>query len=1383
MIAALTDLMEQAKAYAQDKGITKFDAALNDLDEFVAYGMTRKSFQEFLAQVTVTTPSTGLVNGFKEFVDRLVGLLFARIKKTQTQEAQASTALAGLIENVTGLLESATVEQAGVRDSTGLPAKSMTRDTRVLTISEDREGFKLVDTTTGEWIEVGHPLEDEITGLIRTRKDAEVVLRAWDSRTIRSLSMAMPANPVGAVNNFTTLDIHNALNAGSVTPEFDAKLRNVLGGIVEKLYGPFQVLKPGWMKNQALTAVDVWHKALATGNAPFAGSAIAAPFIMSEREAHAMEQVEATVRIALERDETTATSARHELNTLFTEAMSIIKPTDFASVDQYNFLFKVETGANGRSDHLARFAAFGLANEQVNKLLRVNTQGTAKKQGKTIMEKLGIFWEGVLEFFHEKVTSTYAGQKADAKLLRLVDQLIDIEAKKRSSLARRAGAFNLTAPIEAGAKKLVEAGIRKVSDIAGSQLVRNNSSSVVKAVGSVVRIVANNQVDAFMEEVKQFRAQQWKDRLGFVAGTLNYAMGGDKVQEALLRERKVLEGERKDLITRISKMTRQAFVNGGKDMSKAAKNSITQVFMRTGAFVLKGPYNMTQLENLVGDKAARNAEIASLEAQLTGLGNMRNSVINQAKALGYFKVTGRNKAKVLMMNAHNIARLYGTPYRNRVTEAQAQQREPVVEKLVALYALSYVPPAELNIAKRVLQTENARPASEGNGVEFVLEMHRRMDKESRDRLFQGQEALMTHGYTQEIYSPHIEIQTADDVTGQELINKGYKKGAAVEIDPAHPDQTRKHLYVLDGGGLMPHLTGNLAYDGKRSKGARQHSGYMNINTADGLANASLQADIMHGKQNAMNNASNWDPSQEKHTYMAPIVNPQGEIVNWRYLMHDSTKDTILQRENQFDLVLGTLAGSIFGKDTVTDTNTRVFQAMKDQYDAEKARKSAAYVLVGPKSPDPELREMWAKLPDDSKAAARAIWGRDGMFVRNDQRDIIFGYRKLSLANAIRSTQDRRKDDADRIARGMAPIGSQGLVDDFENAMAKFFTVAVEHALVLHARTKGHPDPEKYGERAAVVISRGERAWQEIVGETKDLLVIKTVTVMMGNLKSNMSLLILSGVPIKDIVNSHLVAWRGATSYQRDSDELDRLKTLIDIGQTNGKDAQIKIQIARLEDALARNPVRELIEAGLMPTIVEDAAEDVDPYSYKSALTEKVDTLTSKLHPGVKTTLKNVYMTKDTAPYQALRRVTQLSDFMARYTQYQHLTTRQVDPLSKEDAIQQSSEDFINYDVPMHRSMQYLDDMGIFPFMKYFLRVQKVLMRLTKDHPARVFSAVLLGQFLDFGPIVLDSSWVAKIGNNPIHWGALQYPGALDELATVNSALSLVGAGGSDWAPQ
>ena len=1321
-LTPLHSLMALAKAHAKAKGTTEFDYGLDDVHEFVAYGMTRLSFQNFLSEVAVPVEGnkTTMTDGFKAFVQRLVGLLFDRFdkeKRLTTQAKQTETALMGLIQEVTAIIEKGTRQQG---------------------------------------------------------KGAKPTV----------LSQSAPPDPVDP-NAFSTMDLHDALSDVGVTPDFDNQLRGLLVGITQKLHGPFGVFLAKFKKNQALTAVDIWTKALATGEAPFASSMQVSPLKISERESFVMEQVEATVRAALERKDSSITSAYRQLEKLYDEAKTMIKVSDFTSQDpqaEYDFLFKVEVDGQDKSAHLARFAAFGLAHQQVNSLLKKSTKNSRDTTSqKTLAARLATSFRNFLEYFHEKMSSTYSGQQADQKLERLVGQLVDIEAKKRLAIARKATGFDPMAPIEDGAKWVVEGIIDKAQAAAGSKFVRQNYFTAVQVVGAAARTVLGHRVDEFLEGFAQMRDKQHKERLGFIAGTFNFARMGSKVYEGLMRARKLQEGERKDIITSRSKLALAAFAEAGKYLTKdrKASESITQVFLRTGLQVLTPRLSMAELENLLGNKAGMDAEIAALESQLTGLGPLKNFAINQANKLGYYSVTGINRAEKLMMNAHNIARMRGSSYSGRITEAQARQMTPVLEQLVALYALSYVDNSVLLKAKGVLRTENARTDGGGNGVATVLALHKRLHEESRDRLFQGSEALMAHGYTPEIYTPHVDIVTATDAEGEALMRRGYTKGATVAIDPAHPDQTKKRLYVLEGGGAMRYATGITSMTRMRAKGAAQHANYMNINTADGLANAVIHSEIMQGKKGPLDHGPRKDLSKGGKTFMAPVVNASGDIVNWRYLMHSDTKDSILKRENRFNMVLGTLAGSIYDKSTALELNTKVFEALKDQWDSEKGSELDRYTLIGPNSPDPENRETWGMLSPESKAEAKRIWGKEGIRVKHGVRDIVFGYRKLSISSAITKTQNDRAEALVREAKGLAPVASKGLEDEMEKLMAKVFTLTVEHALKLHAGVKGYSKPEEYAERAAWLVSRGERMWQEIVGETKDLLVIKTITVMLGNIKSNVSFHILSGVPIKDIWKGYVTAYRGATSYQRDNDELARIQTLIDIGQTNGKDVEMRAQVVRLKNAIERNPVKVLIDEGLMPTIVEDAAEDEDPYSYKSALTEKVDRYTSKLHPGVLEAGKFVYMTKDSTPYRTLRHITQLSDFMARYVQYQYSTTRKENPLSHADAIQQSSEDFVNYELPMHRGMQYLDDMGVMPFMKYFLRIQKVIYRLHREHPGRVLIAMLLGKVLDLGPIVLDGSLIHKAGNNPFHFGGpVQYLGALDELPLVNGALSLVSSGAS-----
>jgi hypothetical protein len=188
--------------------------------------------------------------------------------------------------------------------------------------------------------------------------------------------------------------------------------------------------------------------------------------------------------------------------------------------------------------------------------------------------------------------------------------------------------------------------------------------------------------------------------------------------------------------------------------------------------------------------------------------------------------------------------------------------------------------------------------------------------------------------------------------------------------------------------------------------------------------------------------------------------------------------------------------------------------------------------------------------------------------------------------------------------------------------------------------------------------------------------------------------------------------------------------------------------------------------------VEDVDMVEDPYSYKSQLSRKMEEYTNKVPQAIRTAANTVYMGHDTSIYKLLSRTTQYSDFVARYALYQHLTTKE-EALSHEDAVAEALETFVHYDVPMHPTLQYMDDMGFTPFMKYFFRVQRVLLKTAKENPARVMGMVAINNFVELGPIVLDSSFVAHLFNNPFHTGALRYAGTLDELLTVKAGLALI----------
>jgi hypothetical protein len=1286
LVRELDELREVAAAYAKKAGITGFGAALKDVQEFIAYGMTNPAFQrQVLSQISMKSRTQGnsLVQGMKAFIERVVGILFKGSAKDA--QAQAVNGLTLLVNNVSGLFMKAA------------------------------EGN-----------------QNQATGV--------------------DLNLSMAANTV--LNDYSTVNIHNALNPGALTPEFSEKLQGLLVGIVQKLHGPFGVLRADLVKQQALTPQDVWAKALATGEAPFASSVLASPLAVSEQESHAMEQVEAVVRAVLDHPENTATFAYKELSRLFLEVREVLKPSDFSNPDAYDFIFKVELAAAGRSNYLSRFAAYALAHQEFSSLIEkavLPTKSIPNKTAKTFGERVQVVFEKILAFFHDRATQTYRGQPVDVQVEKLVGQLVDIEAKRKMGIARDLASVTADS-IDAKASVLAKQARDKVLAVLKSSKLRNNPSAPVRAAAKIGGLWMENRADLLIDAVRNVWDSQTKEQHGLGLQMLTELKGPGKVLNLLTLASTNAQRIRKQIISTTAKNVRSSFADGGAGLTPAINTAITKVFLRTGLHVLVGRFNMVEIEQLLSDPKALEKAIADTEAQLTG--RFKDQFIHQANALGYFRATGEVKHPRLMMNAHNIARLYGTAYVGKITEADAAIAEKHIEQLVALYALGYADQGSLKNASEVMRSENQRSDGQGHGVEYILALQKKLEADASKRIFKNQQALMMHGYTPEILNPNIQVKTATKAEGDELVAMGYKELGRVTLDAADPDTEAKFLYAVQDGGLMSYRSGITSLTGKRAKGSTKHSGYMNVNTADGLRNASMQADINHLKFAGLASGPRPNLSKTAGSHMAPVVNPQGEVVNWRYMMVDKTKDTTLMRDNSFDKVLGTLASSIYDKETSLELNTKAFKALKEIDLAERNLTPDAFVKIGPRVADPDMQEIWQMLPEDTREVARNLWGRDGMYVRKDQLSTVFGYRKFSLADALRKEPHERAQ------------------------LERVYATAIENIFAVYKQLSSpgtsRQDAEEYAKRAAVYVARGERVWQDIVKEIKDIVVVKSVVVSLGNISSNISLLLAQGVPLKDVLRGHLVALRGARAHQQDTEELSRLQAIVDTGTAGTlRLASIEDEIRRLKDAIARNPVHEMIEAGLMPTIVEDIAEEEDVYSYKSALIRKTEKITSKLPSGVVTAAKGIYMSRDSNVYQGLSRLAQVSDFAARYALYQHMVNRAEKPLSKEDAVHQASEAFINYDVPMPKFLQFTDDMGITMFSKYVLRIQRVLGRMAEEHPARILMLLTVDQFVNLGPIVLDSSWIHKAGNNPLNWGALQLPGALDELATVHAAMALV----------
>ena len=202
---------------------------------------------------------------------------------------------------------------------------------------------------------------------------------------------------------------------------FNSQLESVLNSIVDTLHGPFGVLKERFMAAQSTDPAVLFAEALQDGAMPFAAESKSGQFRTSEKELFVMEQVEATVRASLEDVSRTTTLVYKELAKLYQQAYKQLKVKDFHAGDwtaatpqekevaeaKHDFLFKLDRSASGKLNHLARFAALGLANEQVANVLKRSFKETTEVQPTTLLEKLTRLFNNALTWLVDQATHTH----------------------------------------------------------------------------------------------------------------------------------------------------------------------------------------------------------------------------------------------------------------------------------------------------------------------------------------------------------------------------------------------------------------------------------------------------------------------------------------------------------------------------------------------------------------------------------------------------------------------------------------------------------------------------------------------------------------------------------------------------------------------------------------------------------------------------------------------------------------------------------------------------------------------------------------------------------------------------------------------------------------
>lgn len=1278
---ALTEVADRLESLRQDiataaVGRPEFANATRNVDELISWGMTNPDFQQFLdgIQSSQFAADRQGVRGrlgslFKQFANTVLRAVYAFTGRKPT--AKQMTATEALILDTADALQSSTVNP-GNTNSVNLAMASSTRAAQTAGQYTHRQVFDSLSSATA-----GKQNSTSFTG-----------------------------------------------NLGKI-------IDNVSDKLFSQVSGDHLTTVPA---GQGYTPGQVWANALNTGKAPFTTKALAAGFHMTDQEAFAIESIETAVAATL--NSGFGTAVNRELRKSWEAARKQITPEQFHNGNwntatpaekamaqaKWDHLFKLEATQSGQNRYLSQFVAMTLGHEETSNLMGFTANVADASKAVTPFEKAAGFFNHAVNWASGQLTRTNEGQLVSQKTQALAQQLVEIELKNRDkSESAIEQAFTYVSDM---GEKLGNKVWDAAHATADAKLIRENPLGIVRAAGSITRLAAKRNLDGLADTIRQVRDMSNPNTAdGWAAQILGDMTNPDKVRsafESLQRHTNLIEQRRRNLseITRGNVMG--TFEDGGKYLTEADKTALSYTLLRTEAHSLLNTRSLADVQALVSSPAKRRAEIAKLEQSVLADPNGNDMVI-RAKALGYYMVTGKATIAGMAKNAQAIASGAGTHY---VTTEIADRNSVLAEnidQLATMYALNYSKPEHLTATAAVMKREMTNP---DNGINALLNVHKVLSEDAASTLFQNNEISRIKGYIPEVTNPYRDVKIVEQGEGAELEAMGYQFVGMVPTDPTIPSMGNKAMYVTKDNGSQRYVSGATSLTSNQRKGS---SAVRNQNYRKGqgptVADGS-KAVYAAARRRAQGNHSAFDPAAVQDTFMIPVFGTDGRIMDFQYEMNATNRDTLLDRNNDFAHLLGQYAGQNFDKQHSPDQNRMVMEALNQDYKSNYAASPERYVAIGPQSADARSREIWAMLPEQTRYDAEQIWGAgEPIQVRSDLVNLVFGFRKLTVANAFdKDAQDRN--------------------------MVESLATSVFDTVGLLTNRNGK-----------VLASQTERAAQEGVGLLKDIIVLRNVSTLVRNLAGNAALLKAYGVSPIDIVKDTKVALQAGLSYRKNTALLLKYQQQQRAGIGNFE--QLEQRIIQLEDQLARNPLRDFINEGTMPSIVDDVDTADTAYTYTSGLQNKISGVTEMIPASVRTAAKWAFVSKDTPLYKFLSNTAQFGDFTSKYVLYKYSMNKAETKLSHAEAVQRATDAFVNYDTPTSPELQYMNDVGLMMFTKYRLRIQRAMLTLMKERPGTALAqSVLVSRFTD-APPALEPNLITGLGN-PFASSVLQLPGALTQ---------------------
>lgn len=1111
---------------------------------------------------------------------------------------------------------------------------------------------------------------------------------------------------INEANDIDVVSLFTSLPRGNVSSEHNAQLDSLINTFIG-----------GYYKHTAnkslvdLAQGKIKNKALIFG------------LKSSDKEAYVTEALVSVFNVYLNNN--AGTLAVNGINKLYSKAQAQFKTAkdlfpdyDKVSDDEKARLRAIHQAVfnpkNKTADSLAWFMALSVSNEELGRTLSNHVVKGERSNHSWFDKFMGILEQVVNTFnnvfFHVK------GRDAKSQIDAYIQALALAETKARNA---HVDYIQLGYSMAyGGLRRLADKPIRKGLIYAfNRETFRQSEFSPVRTLGKVASVIKDvdelNKAEQLINEMVYEGHANFSpnNRMGLLADSINEIIGLGKRGlnvDKLIRMTKTIEQYRQSVKDNTYKAIRKQFT---RELTKEEKFGITNILLRTDmASLLNHGFKPKDVLAML-DETKRKKMIAHYENKLIDkVGHKDYDMLQQVYSLAYYMATGNSKPNMIK-SAHGVAIGLGSDYQTSFDKMDNEIFE-MVDVLSSLIALDFKDSEEIKVVQKL-------SADQSKGLIATLNLHKELIQKGRTD-FESNPYNYQKGYIPEMVNPYRKVvyATQDEVAnykrkGFEIINE-LKQDDADDTDGRvlmiHPEY-QPFNYVSGTLDMVDtHHRGTPVYEkGVNDKGIRE------VN----------KAHLVIRKANAKQrpSVSSFDRTGNA---LIPTYDTQGAILDYHYEMGHTARDVLLERDNSFDELLATLNGGLEFKPEMFNQQKQIAKAIAQDAKQNVAKRPNEYIQLDFNSKDPDVQRVIKMIPYSFRTELQKQFGKHAKSypIHKSMYTATFGYQAYSVVNIWDKLDNNKK------------------LNLAENLLKNVFDLAFK----------------ENGRKRAL---QAERIIQDTMTFIKDMIVIRSGGVLLGNILSNTYLLMTLGINPVRILKDMTFSWRNSKNYRTMVNRIEEINALLMTTNSSKDKSLLNREKKQLQEALNRNPMKEYMEAGLMSTIVEDLSKPNET-SYKTELQKKVDSYVDLIPKPISNTFNELTIGDGSVLHNFLSEATQFSDLSAKYTLAKYLHENGTD---KDKAIYEAQLSFINYDIPTNQFLDYMNRMGLMMFTKFFLRFQRTMVKLAYNAPVSSLMGHYAVEYMG-GQGVYDPFWLNRLGN-PLESSVFNLPNAMGEVVSVN----------------